>query len=210
MPLHRGDATTSFGELGRRQTLAGRGHPCAIDGTRRGRSRQGNSRPAEPAVFVLRALGAGPVGDDLGLTRALRFRTVRITRQTSTRAFRFRHRRRRRQRTRREPRGSPENVAICEVPLHARTYRKRRRLPAALPNAPMFFTFPDDARWNAERQAVECGVEIGEYHGAVWVPWRVFQRPLPNIPSPNAAFKRTTCSEHALREPPSGSCGGVS
>ena len=27
----------------------------------------------------------------------------------------------------------------------------------------MFFTFPDDARWNAERQAVEFGVEIGEY-----------------------------------------------
>jgi hypothetical protein len=27
----------------------------------------------------------------------------------------------------------------------------------------MFFTFPDDARWNADRQAVEFGVEIGEY-----------------------------------------------
>jgi hypothetical protein len=27
----------------------------------------------------------------------------------------------------------------------------------------MFFTFPEDARWNAERQAVEFGVEIGEY-----------------------------------------------
>jgi hypothetical protein len=26
----------------------------------------------------------------------------------------------------------------------------------------MFFTFPEDARWNAERQAVEFGVEIGE------------------------------------------------
>jgi hypothetical protein len=25
-----------------------------------------------------------------------------------------------------------------------------------------FFTFPEDARWNAERQAVEFGVEIGE------------------------------------------------
>jgi hypothetical protein len=24
----------------------------------------------------------------------------------------------------------------------------------------MFFTFPDDARWNAERQAVEFGVEM--------------------------------------------------
>jgi len=26
----------------------------------------------------------------------------------------------------------------------------------------MFFTFPEDARWNPERQAVEFGVEIGE------------------------------------------------
>jgi len=31
----------------------------------------------------------------------------------------------------------------------------------------MFFTFPEDARWNAERQAVEFGVEIGEYSGVV-------------------------------------------
>jgi hypothetical protein len=38
----------------------------------------------------------------------------------------------------------------------------------------MFFTFPDDARWNAERQAVEFGVEIGEYHRVVRVPRRVF------------------------------------
>ena len=33
----------------------------------------------------------------------------------------------------------------------------------------MFFTFPEDAHWNAERQAVEFGVEIGEYHGVVRV-----------------------------------------
>jgi len=29
----------------------------------------------------------------------------------------------------------------------------------------MFFTVPEDAHWNAERQAVEFGVEIGEYRG---------------------------------------------
>ena len=29
----------------------------------------------------------------------------------------------------------------------------------------MFSTFPEDARWNAEQQAVEFGVEIGEYRG---------------------------------------------
>jgi hypothetical protein len=48
----------------------------------------------------------------------------------------------------------------------------------------MFFTFPEDARWNAERQAVEFGVEIGECHGVVRVPRRVFQRLLPESPTP--------------------------
>jgi hypothetical protein len=44
--------------------------------------------------------------------------------------------------------------------------------------------FPDDARWSAERQAVEFGVEIGEYRGVVRVPRRVFQRLLPERPTP--------------------------
>jgi uncharacterized protein DUF1488 len=48
----------------------------------------------------------------------------------------------------------------------------------------MFFTFPEDARWNAERQAVEFGVEIGEYEGVIRVPRRVFQRLLPERPTP--------------------------
>ena len=48
----------------------------------------------------------------------------------------------------------------------------------------MFFTFPDDASWNAERQAVEFGVEIGEYRGVVRVPRRVFQLLLPERPTP--------------------------
>lgn len=48
----------------------------------------------------------------------------------------------------------------------------------------MFFTFPDDARWNAERQAVEFSVEIGEYRGVVRIPRRVFQRLLPDSPVP--------------------------
>jgi hypothetical protein len=37
---------------------------------------------------------------------------------------------------------------------------------------------------NAERQAVEFGVEIGEYHGVVRVPRRVFQRLLAESPTP--------------------------
>ena len=48
----------------------------------------------------------------------------------------------------------------------------------------MFFVFPDDARWNADRQALEFGVEIGEYSGVVRVPRRVFQRLLPERPTP--------------------------
>jgi hypothetical protein len=48
----------------------------------------------------------------------------------------------------------------------------------------MFFTFPEDAHWNSERQAVEFGVEIGEYRGVVRVPRRVFQRLLPERPTP--------------------------
>ena len=48
----------------------------------------------------------------------------------------------------------------------------------------MFFTFPDDARWNTELQAVEFGVEIGEYRGVVRVPRRIFQRLLSERPTP--------------------------
>jgi hypothetical protein len=29
----------------------------------------------------------------------------------------------------------------------------------------LFFTFPENAHWNAEREAVEFGLEIGEYRG---------------------------------------------
>ena len=40
----------------------------------------------------------------------------------------------------------------------------------------MFFTFPEDARWNAKTQAIEFGVGIGEYEGVVRVPRDVFRR----------------------------------
>src|SRR5271167_4367703 len=53
----------------------------------------------------------------------------------------------------------------------------------------MFFTFPEDARWNAEQQAVEFGVEIGEYRGVVRVPRRVFQRLLPERPTPERCLE---------------------
>jgi hypothetical protein len=40
------------------------------------------------------------------------------------------------------------------------------------------------SRRNADRQAVEFGVEIGEYQGVVQVPRRAFQRLLPERPTP--------------------------
>jgi hypothetical protein len=49
---------------------------------------------------------------------------------------------------------------------------------------PFLNVVPKDARWNAEQEAVEFGVEIGEYRGVVRVPRRVFQRLLPERPTP--------------------------
>jgi hypothetical protein len=40
----------------------------------------------------------------------------------------------------------------------------------------MFFSFPEDARWNADLQAVEFGIRVGEYEGVVRVPRHVFRR----------------------------------
>jgi CheY-like chemotaxis protein len=78
-------------------------------------------------------------------------------------------------------------------PLHSwtGTFRERPGEGHARPEAAMFFTFPEDARWNAERQAVEFGVIIGEYEGVVPVPRRVFQRLLPERPTPSGASKPT-------------------
>ena len=53
----------------------------------------------------------------------------------------------------------------------------------------MFYTFPEDARWNAERQAVEFGVGIGEYEGVVRLPRRVFQRLLSQSPTPERCLE---------------------
>jgi len=70
----------------------------------------------------------------------------------------------------------------------------------------VFFTFPEDARWNAERHAVEFGVEIGKYRGVVRVPRRVFQRLLPERPTPERCveayyLQRTRFESIAERKP---------
>jgi hypothetical protein len=53
----------------------------------------------------------------------------------------------------------------------------------------MFFTFPEDARWVDEHQAVEFGVELGEYRGVVEVSRRVFQRLLTERPTPQRCLE---------------------
>ena len=53
----------------------------------------------------------------------------------------------------------------------------------------MFFSFPPDARWNPERDAVEFGVGIGQYQGAVRVPRRVFRRFLDGAVTPERCLE---------------------
>jgi Protein of unknown function (DUF1488) len=53
----------------------------------------------------------------------------------------------------------------------------------------MFFTFPEDARWNPERSAVEFGIGVGEYEGVVRVSRRVFQRLLDQSPTPERCLE---------------------
>jgi hypothetical protein len=53
----------------------------------------------------------------------------------------------------------------------------------------MFFTFPENARWSAERSAVEFGIRVGEYEGVVRVGRRVFQRLLNKSPTPERCLE---------------------
>jgi Protein of unknown function (DUF1488) len=53
----------------------------------------------------------------------------------------------------------------------------------------MFFRFPEDARWNADTQAVEFGVGIGEYEGVVRVPRQVFRRFVDGAATPERCLE---------------------
>jgi hypothetical protein len=53
----------------------------------------------------------------------------------------------------------------------------------------MFFSFPEDARWNADGQAVEFGVGIGEYEGVVRVPRQVFGRFIDGAVTPERCLE---------------------
>ena len=61
------------------------------------------------------------------------------------------------------------------------------------------FNFPEDARGNAERPAVEFWGEIGEHHEVVRVSRRAFQ----SGPPPSGVWKPTTSNEPGSRASPS-------
>jgi hypothetical protein len=51
------------------------------------------------------------------------------------------------------------------------------------------FSFPEDARWNPAAEAVEFGIEVGEYRGVVRVPSRVFRHLLGQRPTPQGCIE---------------------
>jgi hypothetical protein len=53
----------------------------------------------------------------------------------------------------------------------------------------MFFSFPEDARWNPDLRAVEFGVGIGEYEGVVRVPGDVFRRFIDGAVTPEKCLE---------------------
>jgi hypothetical protein len=52
-----------------------------------------------------------------------------------------------------------------------------------------FFQFPEDARWNADRDAVEFSVILDPYEGTVRIGRRVFQRLLGQSPTPERCME---------------------
>ena len=53
----------------------------------------------------------------------------------------------------------------------------------------VFFAFPEDARWNADRGAVEFSVILGQYEGTVRIARRIFQRLLDQSPTPERCME---------------------
>ena len=53
----------------------------------------------------------------------------------------------------------------------------------------MFFSFPENARWNSECDAVEFGVAIGEYEGTVRVSRQVFRRFIDGAVTPERCLE---------------------
>lgn len=53
----------------------------------------------------------------------------------------------------------------------------------------LFFQFPEDARWDAAKEAVEFSVVLGPYEGTVRVPKRSFQGLLDQSPTPQGCLE---------------------
>lgn len=53
----------------------------------------------------------------------------------------------------------------------------------------LFFEFPEDARWNDERDAVEFSVILRPYEGTARIGRRVFQGLLDQRPTPEACME---------------------
>jgi hypothetical protein len=53
----------------------------------------------------------------------------------------------------------------------------------------LFFEFPQDARWNDDRDAVEFSVILRPYEGTVRIPRRVFQSLLDQRPTPERCIE---------------------
>ena len=53
----------------------------------------------------------------------------------------------------------------------------------------LFFEFPEDARWNDGRAAVEFSVILGPYEGTVRIGRRVFQHLLERSPTPESCVE---------------------
>jgi hypothetical protein len=66
----------------------------------------------------------------------------------------------------------------------------------------MFFSFPEDARWNANRQTVEFGVGVGEYEGVVRVPRQVFRRFIDGVVTPPWGHGDARAVPGSLSSPP--------
>jgi len=68
-------------------------------------------------------------------------------------------------------------ATVCQTPSTAASVQPQ-------PTRAMIFSFPPNARWNEEHDAVEFSVAVGEYEGVVRVPRRVFQGLLGHRPTP--------------------------
>jgi hypothetical protein len=52
-----------------------------------------------------------------------------------------------------------------------------------------FFEFPEDSRWNDDRECVEFSVSLRPYEGTVGIARRVFQRLLDQRPTPERCME---------------------